>query len=158
MPQAWRVVKNPRGLPVEDSSFCNRLVVFYKIPAGIHRSGPRLVLASPRQHESRARHRRHLQLLHATVRALSVHDAVLAVSERARIRAKESRRHPARPGTGFICGDVSAARGLVHARGQGTAEGRAFTRDQLDRLVELAAGGIEQLTEFQRRALAGQPA
>jgi ribonuclease PH len=38
---------------------------------------------------------------------------------------------------------------------QGTAEGRPFSRGQLDELVRLAANGIEQLTEFQRRALAG---
>jgi ribonuclease PH len=38
---------------------------------------------------------------------------------------------------------------------QGTAEGRPFSRDQLDALVNLAAGGIEQLTEFQRQVLAG---
>jgi len=36
---------------------------------------------------------------------------------------------------------------------QGTAEGRAFSRQQLDALIDLAAGGIQQLTEFQREAL-----
>jgi ribonuclease PH len=38
---------------------------------------------------------------------------------------------------------------------QGTAEGTPFSREQLDALVSLAAGGIEQLTEFQRQVLAG---
>jgi ribonuclease PH len=38
---------------------------------------------------------------------------------------------------------------------QGTAEGKIFSRDQLDALVSLAAEGIEQLTDFQRQALAG---
>ena len=38
---------------------------------------------------------------------------------------------------------------------QGTAEGRAFSHYQLDALVKLAADGIDQLTEFQRQALAG---
>jgi ribonuclease PH len=38
---------------------------------------------------------------------------------------------------------------------QGTAEGRPFSRTQLDRLVSLAAGGIAELTEFQRQVLAG---
>jgi ribonuclease PH len=38
---------------------------------------------------------------------------------------------------------------------QGTAEGRIFSRDQLDALVSLAAEGIAQLTDFQRQALAG---
>ena len=38
---------------------------------------------------------------------------------------------------------------------QGTAEGRAFSHDQLDALVKLAADGIAQLTEFQRQTLSG---
>jgi ribonuclease PH len=38
---------------------------------------------------------------------------------------------------------------------QGTAEGKIFSREQLDSLVSLAAEGIEQLTDFQRQALAG---
>ena len=36
---------------------------------------------------------------------------------------------------------------------QGTAEGRPFSRDQLDEMVTLAAGGIARLTELQRQAL-----
>ncbi|MGH2555586.1 MAG: ribonuclease PH [Actinomycetota bacterium] len=38
---------------------------------------------------------------------------------------------------------------------QGTAEGKVFSRGQLDALVDLAASGIEQLTDFQRQTLAG---
>jgi ribonuclease PH len=38
---------------------------------------------------------------------------------------------------------------------QGTAEGKAFSREQLDALLDLASSGIEQLTEFQRQVLAG---
>jgi ribonuclease PH len=38
---------------------------------------------------------------------------------------------------------------------QGTAEGRAFSHDQLDALVKLAADGIGQLSEFQRQTLTG---
>jgi ribonuclease PH len=38
---------------------------------------------------------------------------------------------------------------------QGTAEGEPFSRAELDRLVDLAAGGIERLVEVQRAALAG---
>jgi ribonuclease PH len=38
---------------------------------------------------------------------------------------------------------------------QGTAEGQAFSREQLDALLDLASSGIEQLTEFQRQVLAG---
>ncbi|MEX0832652.1 MAG: ribonuclease PH [Actinomycetota bacterium] len=37
---------------------------------------------------------------------------------------------------------------------QGTAEGRPFSRPQLDELLDLAAGGIGQLVEIQRQALA----
>ena len=36
---------------------------------------------------------------------------------------------------------------------QGTAEGEPFSREQLDRLVDLASAGILELTEFQRRVL-----
>ena len=38
---------------------------------------------------------------------------------------------------------------------QGTAEGKAFSRRQLDALIDLAADGIGQITEFQRQVLAG---
>ena len=38
---------------------------------------------------------------------------------------------------------------------QGTAEGRPFSRDQLDALVNAASSGIERLAEFQRVTLAG---
>ena len=37
---------------------------------------------------------------------------------------------------------------------QGTAEGKAFTRTQLDRLIDLAAEGIRSLTDFQQQSLA----
>jgi ribonuclease PH len=38
---------------------------------------------------------------------------------------------------------------------QGTAEGQAFSRQQLDALLDLTSSGIEQLTQFQRQVLAG---
>jgi ribonuclease PH len=38
---------------------------------------------------------------------------------------------------------------------QGTAEGRAFSRSQLDALLDLATDGIERLSEFQRETMAG---
>jgi ribonuclease PH len=38
---------------------------------------------------------------------------------------------------------------------QGTAEGEPFTREQMDRLLALAAKGIGELVAAQRRALAG---
>jgi ribonuclease PH len=37
---------------------------------------------------------------------------------------------------------------------QGTAEGEPFTRDDLDEMVALAAGGIQRLTGIQRDAAA----
>ena len=39
---------------------------------------------------------------------------------------------------------------------QGTAEGHAFRRAELDAMLELARGGIESLVEMQRAALAGR--
>jgi ribonuclease PH len=38
---------------------------------------------------------------------------------------------------------------------QGTAEGAAFDRAMMDRLIDLAAGGIRDLNEMQRAALTG---
>jgi ribonuclease PH len=38
---------------------------------------------------------------------------------------------------------------------QGTAEGQAFDREMMDRLVDLGATGIRELNEIQRAALAG---
>jgi ribonuclease PH len=38
---------------------------------------------------------------------------------------------------------------------QGTAEGTPFSREQLDAMLDLTAGGIEQLVEFQRQSLGG---
>ncbi|MEC8983122.1 MAG: ribonuclease PH, partial [Actinomycetota bacterium] len=40
---------------------------------------------------------------------------------------------------------------------QGTAEGRAFDRSQLDALVDLAATGISQIVDVQRTVLADPP-
>jgi ribonuclease PH len=37
---------------------------------------------------------------------------------------------------------------------QGTAEGKVFSRAELDSLIDLAASGIDQVTEFQRQILA----
>lgn len=39
---------------------------------------------------------------------------------------------------------------------QGTAEGHAFRREELDAMLDLAARGIEQLMEVQRNVLAGR--
>ncbi|MDH4143913.1 MAG: ribonuclease PH [Acidimicrobiia bacterium] len=40
---------------------------------------------------------------------------------------------------------------------QGTAEGAAFSRAELDRLMDLASGGVERIVEAQRRYLATPP-
>ena len=47
---------------------------------------------------------------------------------------------------------MTGAGGMVEV--QGTAEGEPFTRDQLDRLIDLAGQGIVTLIDAQRRALA----
>lgn len=41
--------------------------------------------------------------------------------------------------------------GLIEV--QGTAEGRPFARADLDRMLDLAAGGIARLIELQRKVL-----
>lgn len=48
---------------------------------------------------------------------------------------------------------VMSGRGLL-VEVQGTAEGAPFSRDDLDRLLDLAGSGIEELHDMQRRAVA----
>jgi ribonuclease PH len=48
---------------------------------------------------------------------------------------------------------MTGSGGLVEV--QGTAEGRAFTREQLNALLDLATRGVAGLVEAQRVALAG---
>ncbi len=48
---------------------------------------------------------------------------------------------------------MTGAGGFVEV--QGTAEGEPFTREQMDRLVDLAATGIRRLIDAQRAALGG---
>ncbi len=48
---------------------------------------------------------------------------------------------------------VMSGRGLL-VEVQGTAERAPFTRDELDQLLDLAAGGIAELHDLQRRAIA----
>ncbi len=48
---------------------------------------------------------------------------------------------------------MTGSGGLVEV--QGTAEGTPFSRERLNALVDLCAGGIARLTEFQRSTLAG---
>ena len=47
--------------------------------------------------------------------------------------------------------------GAAFVEVQGTAEGHAFRREELDNLLDLAALGIERLCRLQREALAGAP-
>lgn len=49
---------------------------------------------------------------------------------------------------------VMSGRGLL-VEVQGTAEGAPFTREDLDQLLDLAADGISELHDMQRRAVAG---
>ncbi|MGH3650928.1 MAG: ribonuclease PH [Acidimicrobiia bacterium] len=49
---------------------------------------------------------------------------------------------------------VMSGRGLL-VEVQGTAEGAPFSRDDLNELLDLAAKGIEELHDMQRRAVAG---
>jgi ribonuclease PH len=39
---------------------------------------------------------------------------------------------------------------------QGTAEGKPFTRAQLDRLMDVTADGVRKLTSLQRETLRGE--
>jgi ribonuclease PH len=48
---------------------------------------------------------------------------------------------------------VMSGRGLL-VEVQGTAEKAPFSREELDRLLDLAAGGIAELHDLQRRAVA----
>ncbi len=41
---------------------------------------------------------------------------------------------------------------------QGTAEGEAFTREEMDRLLDLSLGGIGRLIRLQRDVLSGEAA
>jgi ribonuclease PH len=41
---------------------------------------------------------------------------------------------------------------------QGTAEHQAFSREQMDQMVELAGAGIRQLFDLQRAAVEATPA
>ena len=50
---------------------------------------------------------------------------------------------------------MTAAGELVEV--QGTAEGKPFTRQAMDGLLDLAGSGIGQLLELQQAALAGAP-
>ena len=50
---------------------------------------------------------------------------------------------------------MTGSGGLIEV--QGTAEGQVFSRAQLDQLVDLAADGIQTITEAQRTVLSTPP-
>lgn len=102
---------------------------------------------------------------------VALHDALSAAVEGGLLAANPLIDHCAGVSVGLVAGEllldldyeedagaevdlnvVMTGRGdLVEV--QGTAEGRAFTREQLDRLLDLATGGVAGLVAEQRRAL-----
>ena len=103
---------------------------------------------------------------------VALHDAVSFVRDKKLIAAMPIRDHVAAVSVGMsggaplldldyaedsACGcDMNVVMtGAGHfVEVQGTAEGEAFSRAELDRLLELATQGIRQLIEHQKRALA----
>jgi ribonuclease PH len=103
---------------------------------------------------------------------VAAHDAVARLLERGELQASPVRDFVAAVSVGLYEGTpvldldyaedsscdtdlnvvMTGAGGFVEV--QGTAEGEAFTRAQMDALLDLAGGGIARLIELQRAALA----
>ncbi|MBW7924873.1 MAG: ribonuclease PH [Burkholderiaceae bacterium] len=103
---------------------------------------------------------------------VAAHDAVALLLERGELEASPVRDFVAAVSVGLYEGTpvldldyaedsscdtdlnvvMTGAGGFVEV--QGTAEGEAFTRAQMDTLLDLAGGGIARLIELQRKALA----
>ncbi|RIK93032.1 MAG: ribonuclease PH [Burkholderiales bacterium] len=103
---------------------------------------------------------------------VAVHDAIARLLERGELQASPVRDFVAAVSVGLYEGTpvldldyaedsscdtdlnvvMTGAGGFVEV--QGTAEGEAFTRAQMDALLDLAGGGIARLIELQRAALA----
>ncbi|MCD6674457.1 MAG: ribonuclease PH [Burkholderiaceae bacterium] len=103
---------------------------------------------------------------------VAAHDAVALLLERGELEASPVRDFVAAVSVGLYEGTpvldldyaedsscdtdlnvvMTGAGGFVEV--QGTAEGEAFTRAQMDTLLDLASGGIARLIELQRKALA----
>ncbi len=102
---------------------------------------------------------------------VALHDALVAAEEDGVLTAKALVDHVAAVSTGIVDGDllldleyesdvaaevdmnvVMSGRGLL-VEVQGTAEGAPFTRDELNGMLDLAAGGIEQLIDLQKQAI-----
>ncbi|MGA7269576.1 MAG: ribonuclease PH [Acidimicrobiia bacterium] len=103
---------------------------------------------------------------------VALHDALVVAEEGGVLSAGALVDHVAAVSTGIVDGallldleyesDVAAevdmnvvmsGRGLL-VEVQGTAEGAPFTRDELNAMLDLAAGGIEQLIDLQKQAIA----
>ncbi len=103
---------------------------------------------------------------------VAAHDAIARLLERGELQASPVRDFVAAVSVGLYEGTpvldldyaedsscdtdlnvvMTGAGGFVEV--QGTAEGEAFTRAQMDALLDLAGGGIARLIELQRAALA----
>lgn len=102
---------------------------------------------------------------------VALHDALLAGEADGVLSAEALVDHVAAVSTGVVDGDllldleyesdvaaevdmnvVMSGRGLL-VEVQGTAEGAPFTRDELNGMLDLAAGGIEQLVDLQKQAI-----
>lgn len=103
---------------------------------------------------------------------VALHDALVAAEEEGVLAAEALIDHVAAISTGIVDGDllldleyesdvaaevdmnvVMSGRGLL-VEVQGTAEGAPFTRAELNGMLDLAAGGIEQLVDLQKQAIA----
>jgi ribonuclease PH len=102
---------------------------------------------------------------------LALHDACAGLVAQGRLPANPVREHVAAVSVGIVDGQplldldypedsacdtdmnvvMTGAGGIVEI--QGSAEGEAFTREQMNRLVDLAETGIEQLVAFQKASL-----
>jgi len=103
---------------------------------------------------------------------VALHDAVATLLDSGKLGASPLRDHVAAVSVGIVAGQpvldldypedsacdtdmnvvMTGAGGIIEV--QGTAEGTPFSRSELDRLLQLAAEGIQELVALQRQALA----
>lgn len=103
---------------------------------------------------------------------VALHDAVATLLDSGKLGASPLRDHVAAVSVGIVAGQpvldldypedsacdtdmnvvMTGAGGIIEV--QGTAEGTPFSRSELDRLLQLAADGIQELVALQRQALA----
>lgn len=103
---------------------------------------------------------------------VALHDALVAGEEEKLVSADALIDHVAAVSTGIVDGKmlldleyesdaaadvdmnvVMSGRGLL-IEVQGTAEGAPFSRDDLDEMLDLAKGGIDELIDLQKKAIA----